>query len=159
MNIWGGVYDTILFLHILGVLLLVSGVVVAGVGFEAARRRRAPGEVALLLGLTRAGVALVGAGTVVGGVCGLWLVHLGHWGYGTGWVSAGTALFVAVLVLGGLGGQGPKRARIHAARLAAEGAAADAELRALLDDRRAQALNYASLLLLLVIVALMCFKP
>jgi hypothetical protein len=34
------VYDVAFFCHILGVLLFVSGVVVAGVGFEAAHRRQ-----------------------------------------------------------------------------------------------------------------------
>jgi len=48
-----------LFLHLLGVLLFVAGIVVAGVAFEAARRRELPAEVALLLGLTRVGVLLV----------------------------------------------------------------------------------------------------
>ncbi len=48
-----------LFFHLVGVFLLVAGLAVAGVAFEAARRRRSPAEVALLLGLTRIGVLLV----------------------------------------------------------------------------------------------------
>jgi hypothetical protein len=32
--------------------MLVAGTVVAGVGFEAARRRTAPAEIVMLLGLT-----------------------------------------------------------------------------------------------------------
>jgi len=40
--------------------LHVGGGVVAGVAFEAARRRRRPSEIALLLNLTRIGVVLVG---------------------------------------------------------------------------------------------------
>jgi hypothetical protein len=51
------------FFHILGVLLFVSGIVVAGAAFEVARRRQRPSEVALLLGLTRVGVVLVAIGT------------------------------------------------------------------------------------------------
>lgn len=152
-------YTVVLFLHLVGALLLGAGVAIAGVCFEAARRASAPAQVALLLGLTRIGVALVGAGGILAGVCGLWLVHLGHWGYGTGWVRDAIVLYVIALIIGGLAGQRPKRARLHATRLAAEGADSDAALRALLDDPVSRVANYVSLLLLVAIVALMAFKP
>jgi uncharacterized membrane protein len=148
-----------LFFHLLGAFSFVAGTVVAGVAFESARRRRTPGEIALLLGLSRIGVALVGAGTLLVLVFGLWLVHLGRWGYGAGWVDAALGLLVAAAVLGAIGGRRPKRVRKLAARLAADGAPVDAELRALLDDRVALAVNYLSALLVLAIVALMVFKP
>jgi hypothetical protein len=70
--------DWALFFHLLGAFLLVAGVTVAGVGFEVARRRRPPNEIALVLGLTRIGVLLVGLGSVIALPFGLWLVHLGH---------------------------------------------------------------------------------
>lgn len=152
-------YNVAFFFHILGVLLFVSGITVAGVAFEAARRRQRPAEVALLLGLTRIGVVLVAVGGVLAGVFGLWLVHLGDWGYGSAWVVCATALYVVVLLLGGLGGRRPKQARLLATRLAGEDAPVSRELRALLDDRVSRAENYGSLLLVLVIIALMCFKP
>jgi uncharacterized membrane protein len=152
-------YNIAFFFHIVGVLLFISGGVVAGVAFEAARRLQRPGDVALLLGLTRVGVALVATGTVIAGAFGLWLVHLGDWGYGSAWVDTSIALFLVVLILGALGGQQPKHARLLATRLTAEHAPHNDELRALLDDRVARAENYASLLLIVVIVALMCFKP
>jgi len=47
------------FFHIVGVMLFVAGIVLAGAAFEAARRRERPSEIALLLGLTRVGVVLV----------------------------------------------------------------------------------------------------
>jgi hypothetical protein len=65
-----------LFLHIVGALAFVSGVCVAGVGFEAARRRERLAEISLLLDLTRWGVALVAAGGLLVLACGLWLVGL-----------------------------------------------------------------------------------
>ncbi len=40
--------------HLLGALLFGAGIVLAGVGFETARWRERPAEIALLLGLTRA---------------------------------------------------------------------------------------------------------
>lgn len=147
------------FFHILGVMLFVAGMALAGAAFEAARRQQRPSEIALLLGLTRVGVVLVAVGTVLAGGFGLWLVHLGDWGYGTGWVDVSIVLFLVVIGLGGVGGRRPKEARLLASRLAAEDVAASRELRVLLDDRVSRAENYASLLLVLVIIALMVFKP
>ena len=148
-----------MFFHLLGALLFVAGIVLAGTAFEAARRRDRPSEIALLLGLTRIGVLLVAVGGLLVPIFGLWLVHLGHFGYGSGWVDAAIGLYVIVLVLGGLAGQRPKQARQLATRLAAEQAPLNEELRALLDDRLSRAENYASLLVVLVILVLMVFKP
>jgi uncharacterized membrane protein len=151
--------DVALFFHLLGALLFVAGIVLAGVCFEVARRRERPAEVALLLGLTRIGVVLVGMGALLLLGFGLWLVHLGHFGYGAGWVDVAIALYVVALALGAVGGQRPKQARRLAARLAADGAPSSAELRALLDDRLSLAANYASAVVVLAILALMVFKP
>jgi len=152
-------YNLALFLHLLGAMLFVAGIVFAGVGFEAARRRERPAEIALLLGLTRIGVLMVAAGTLLLAIFGLWMVHLGHWGYGSGWVAASIGMYLVALVLGGLGGQRPKQARRLAVQLAEQNAPVNGELRALLDDRLSMAENYGSLLLILVIVAFMVFKP
>ena len=151
--------DVALLLHLLGAFSFIAGAVVAAVGFEAARRRDEPAEIALLLGLTRVGVALVGAGMLLVLVFGLWLVHLGSWGYTAGWVDAALGLLVVVAVLGAIGGRRPRRARELASRLAAERSPATAELRALLHDRATRVANYASAMLLVAIVVLMVFKP
>jgi uncharacterized membrane protein len=115
-------------------------------------------DVALLLGLSRIGVLLVALGTVLVLGFGLWLVDLGDWGYGAGWIDAALGLFVTAVLLGAIGGQRPKRARKLAHRLATEGAPASAELRALLDNRPALAITYLSALLLLAVLLLMVFK-
>jgi uncharacterized membrane protein len=151
--------DVALFFHLLGAFSFVAGTIVAGVAFEVARRREAPAEIALLLGLTRIGVVLVGLGTLLVLGFGLWLVHLGGWGYGAGWVDAALGLLATTVVLGTIGGRRPKQARKLAVRLAAEGHPASDELRALLSNRASLAVNYASALLLLAIIALMVFKP
>ncbi|MGH2974557.1 MAG: DUF2269 family protein [Solirubrobacterales bacterium] len=130
-----------------------------GVCFEAARRRGRPGEIALLLGLSRAGVLLVVSGGVVLLGFGLWLVHLGGFGYGDGWIDAALVLFVATIALGAIGGQRPKQARLLASRLAAEGQSASPELRALLDDRLARAANYLAAGIAVAILVLTVFKP
>jgi uncharacterized membrane protein len=148
-----------LFFHILGALLFVAGIVVAGVVFESARRREEPGEIALLLGLARWGVLLVllGATLVLG--FGLWLVHIEALSYGTGWIQWAITLYVIALLLGGVGGRRPKQARRLATRLREEGAPITPELRALLNDRIADAANYLSALAVLAILVLMVFKP
>lgn len=148
-----------MFFHLLGALMLVSGIVLAGVAFETARRRERPAEIVPLLGLTRVGVVLVAVGAVLAGIFGLWLVRLGHFGYGSSWVDAAIALYVLALLLGGLGGQRPKQARKLATRLAAADEAMNGNLRALLDDRLSRAANYGSLMIVLVILVLMVFKP
>jgi uncharacterized membrane protein len=152
--------DLALFLHLLGVLAFVSGVALAGVAFESARRRERPAEIALLLGLARVGAVFVMAGGLLLLAGGLWIVGLeDDVDFGTGWISAALTLFVLALLLGGLGGQQPKRARLLASRLAEEGEGMHAELRALLDDPISRLANYASAALILAILALMVFKP
>lgn len=151
-------YNIALFFHLLGAFIFVSGIVLAGAAFEAARRRKHPAEIALLLSVTRIGVLLVAVGGLLLPIFGLWLVHLGDWGYGTGWVDWALGLYVLGLVLGGVGGQRPKQARKLASGLAAENAPVNDELRALLNNRVSLAENYASLLVVLTILALMVFK-
>lgn len=94
----------------LGALLFVAGIVLVGVCFEVARRRERPAEVALLLGLTRIRVVLVGVGAVLLLGFGPWLMHLGGFGCGAGWVDAAIALYVVALALGAIGGHRSKQA-------------------------------------------------
>jgi uncharacterized membrane protein len=148
-----------LFLHLVGAFLFVGGVIVAGIAFEAARRRRLASEIALLLGVARLGVVLVALGAIVVLPFGLWLTQLGGFGYDAGWIDAALGLFVVVSVLGAAGGQRPKRARKLAEQLARDGAEESPELRALLDDRLGLTVNYLSGALVLAILALMVFKP
>ena len=148
-----------LLIHLLGAFLLVSGMAVAGIASETARRRDASAEIALLLGLSRIGVALVGGGTLLVVGAGAWLANLGGFGFGTGWLMAAITLLVIAVALGAIGGQRPKQARLLATRLAAAGETVSAELRGLLDDRASRASNYASALLILAILVLMVWKP
>ncbi len=148
-----------LLIHLLGAFLLVSGMAVAAVASETARRRGASAEIALLLGLSRVGVALVGGGALLVVGAGVWLANLGGFGFSTGWLMAAVTLLVVAVVLGAIGGQRPKQARLLAGRLAAAGETITTELRGLLDDRASRASNYASALLILAILVLMVWKP
>lgn len=95
-----------LLLHLARVVLLFSGMAVAAVAQGAARRRELPGEIAVLLGLTCSGVALVAARALVlvGSV--LWLIEAwdGFYSLGDGWIA------------GGLGSSSPSCVGLRSAR-------------------------------------------
>jgi hypothetical protein len=151
-------YEIGLALHLLGVLLFFGGAMVAGVVFEAARRRSRPSEVALLLSVTRVGALFVAGGAVLLLAAGLWLADDVDV-FGDAWLLASLALFVLSLLLGAWGGQKPKQARRLATRLAAETDEPMPELRRLLDDPPSRVANYASTALVLVVLLLMVWQP
>jgi hypothetical protein len=150
-----------LLFHLSGVVLLFSGIAVAAAAEHGARGRERPAEIAALLGLTRLGVALVAAGALVAVGTGLWLIEAsdGLYSLGDGWIAGALGLLVLAFVLGALGGQRPKRARLLATRLAGESDTASGELRALLDDRHSRALNYAAGLCVVAGLVIMVWKP
>lgn len=151
--------ELFLYLHVLGALIFVSGVAVAGVAFESGRRRTSAAEIALLLGLSRVGVALVALGAILILACGTVLAQIEDLTLTAGWLGASLGLFILALALGAVGGQRPKQARRLAAKLAGEGSDVTSELRALLDDLLSRLANYLSLLIILAVLALMVFKP
>jgi uncharacterized membrane protein len=146
--------EVALFLHLVGVVTLFAGMAVAAVGLAAARRRERAEEIALLLGLTRIGVVLVAAGLLLAVACGFWLLGVTEFDLGDAWVATALGLVVAGAILGALGGQRPKRAR-----LLAEGGADAPELRRLLGDPLSLWLNAAAAAAYLAVLALMVWKP
>jgi uncharacterized membrane protein len=152
-------YEAALFVHLFGVALLAAGMGAAAVGLEWSRRRRRPAEVAAVLGVARVGVVLVGVGTLALLVGGFWLMQVGAYDLGDGWLSGSLGLFALAAFLGAIGGRRPKQARLYAERLARDGAPSDAQLRQLLDDRVALVLNYVSAVVMVVVLALMITKP
>jgi len=151
-------YEIGLAVHIFGVMVFSGGALLAGVVFETARRRGRPSEVALLLGLTRIGALIVVAGAVLALGAGLWLAGEVDQ-FGEAWLLTSLGLFVAAIVLGALGGQRPKHARLVAKRLADDGDEMTPELRRLLDDPPSRIANYGSSLLVVVILLLMVWQP
>lgn len=152
--------ETLLFLHLLGAFLFVSGAAAAAILQLAALRRERVDELATLLGAIRGAVAVVGAGAVLVLVFGIWLAEESGWGLGEGWVLASLALFAASMALGALGGRRDRHTRDLAERLAAERPDADpAEVRARLLHPLSLAANWGSAALVLAILALMVWKP
>jgi uncharacterized membrane protein len=152
-------YEAALVVHLLGGGFLAAGMGAAAVGLELGRRRERPAEVAALLSVARAGVLLVGLGSLALVVGGFWLMQVGAFDLRDGWLSASLGVFVLGALLGTLGGRRPKQARLQAERLVHEGAPADDQLRRLLDDRTALALNYASASAMVGVLVLMIVKP
>ena len=152
-------YEWLLALHITAAFLLVGGGVFAGALYGLARRRELPSEVALLLALLQIAVVTIGVGSIGSLVFGLWLVHVAGYGYGDGWIIGAVVFWLLAGALGGAAGNRDKRTRLLAERLAAEGDRPSDELHALVRDRISLALNSASTAALLVLLALMVWKP
>lgn len=150
-------YHALLLVHILGALTFFAGVVLAGLVLARARHATMASEVASILSLARIGVLLVAIGALVAGAFGLLLVWVGHYGFGSGWVVAAIVTYVGVVVLGGLGGAIPKRARLLATELGP--VEVSQQLRDLLWDTRSRLYNDVAFVLMLVLIYLMVFKP
>ena len=153
-------YEWLLMLHITGAFLLMGGGAAAAVLNIGAWRAETPGEIALLLRLIqRAVVPVIGAGSLLTLVIGLWLVHHVGYSYGTFWVWGAIVLWVVGNALGGRGGRHQAKARIEAERLAATGSATTDELRALVRDPVGNVLSWASGLAIVLVLVLMVWKP
>jgi uncharacterized membrane protein len=144
---------------VIGAFLFVSGAVAAGALQTLATRREKPSEIAVLLALTRPAVAVVGVGALLTLGLGAWLVHEEGWSWGDGWITAALLLWIASVVLGGIGGRSARHTRYLAERLAAEGDRPSEDLRRALADPVARALNYGSFLAVVAVLALMIWKP
>jgi hypothetical protein len=153
------VADAAVFLHLVGALLFVAGIIVAGIAHGAARRRQHASEVALLLGVARTGALLVALGAVLVLAFGLWPVGLRGHSLGEAWIAGALALFVLALVLGGLGGRRPRQARLLAGRHARDDDSVNHIFRRLLEDRASAAANYAAVVAVAAILALMVWQP
>jgi uncharacterized membrane protein len=153
-------YHWLLLFHMAGAFLVVGGATLAGIFNIAALRRERPSEIAILFRLTRIAVVSVMAGMTIALVFGLWLVaDLDFVAWSDAWVITALILWVVANGLGGNGGKRDKQTRELAEQLAAQGDQPSAELRARLRDPLSLALSWGSGLVVLVILALMIWKP
>jgi uncharacterized membrane protein len=149
----------LLFLHLAGTFLYVSGAVVAAVLRLAALRPDRPSHVALLLRAVRPAVPLIVLGLVVVLVFGFWLADRSGYDLGSTWLVITFVLLGWTVVVGGLTGRQDRHTRELAERLAREGDQPSAELSTRLRDPVNLALNASLLLATVGIVALMVWKP
>lgn len=143
-----------------GAFLLLGGAVFAAILNFAALRRERPSEIVVLYGLVRIAVASISAGMLLTIVFGLWLVaDLDFVKWSNTWVILALVGWVLANALGGMGGRREKGTRLLAERLAAEGDAPSAELRARMRDPLTLALSWGSGVVAIAILALMIWKP
>ena len=152
-------YDFALILHLVGVITVFSGMAIAAAALASGRRRDRARDVALLLGLTRVGVAAVGVGVLVVLATGFWLLVETPFAVDEGWVALALLLLALAALLGALGGQRPKRARLLAARLAGQDDSVTPELHRLLRDRVSGLANWTASAAMLGALVLMVWKP
>jgi uncharacterized membrane protein len=152
-------FDWLIALHVTGAFLLLGGGVLATVFSVAAQRSERPSEIALFLGLTRVAVVAIGIGALLTLILGLWLVTEANYSFGEAWIILSLILWLLSMGAGGAGGSRDKETRLLAEKLAAGVNETTPELRARLRDPRALALSYGSGLALVVVLALMVWKP
>jgi uncharacterized membrane protein len=146
-------------LHVTTAFFLVAGSVSAGIFNVLAIRCERPSETAYLLRLVRVTLPAIGIGAAGTLIFGLWLWHEKHYSFGAFWIWASLVLWVATNALGAIGGKHQERARKLAEQLAAAGDASTAELRALLRDRKGNAMSWLAGAATLGILVLMIWKP
>src|ERR671932_71207 len=109
-------YDWLLWAHMTGAFLLLSGAVAIGAIQLSALGRERPSEIALLLGLARIPERAIDAGALLTLVFGIWLAHYVGYGFGEAWIVAALVLWVVSMALGGIGGPAVRTARGRAER-------------------------------------------
>jgi uncharacterized membrane protein len=97
-----GLYDWLLFLHIVAAMVWAGGAVVLGVLAIRVVHDGEPGAVARFIGNMRmVGPVVLAPATVAVVGFGVWLVlDSAAWGFGQFWVQLALALFAAALVIG-----------------------------------------------------------
>ena len=152
-------YQWLLVFHVTGAFLLLGGGAFAASLNLMALGRDRPSDIVLLFGLIRIAVVAISIGTLLAFVFGLWIVHEADYGYGDGWVVAAIVTLIAASALGGVGGRRDEKTAKLARELGAAGGPPSAELRARVRDPISLALSYGSGLLLVLVLALMIWKP
>jgi uncharacterized membrane protein len=155
-------YDWLLFLDVATAFALVAALVVFWIIAVAGRNTDRPSESLRLFSIARPANILVVVGTLGTLIFGIWLaIDSAAYKVWDGWVLLAIALWAVAAGTGQRGGQTYAKGQKLAAQLAAEGRADEpsAELRVLLQDRRAMWLNIVSSVAVLAILVVMIYKP
>jgi uncharacterized membrane protein len=154
-------YDWLLLLHLIGAFAMVAALVLFSVVAVAARRVDRPATSLRFFRIAAPGGPLVGAGSFLTLVFGIWLaIDRDEYQVWDGWILAAIALWVVAVVSGQRSGGVYTRARKIAERLVADrGGEPSQELASALQSREGLVLHVVTSLSVLGILALMIFKP
>lgn len=155
-------YEVLLFLHILGVFLILAGSGVATATGIAMTRTNAVRAISLLARTARsAELFTIVPGALLAIVFGSWLVaEVGSYEFSDPWVSASYALWLlSIGISTGVLGPMLKRIDARATELGAQGVEASDELRAQAGDPKLALLGNLLHVMTLALLALMVFKP
>lgn len=154
-------YKTLLFIHILGVFLIVSGAGAAtALGIKMSKSRRSAAIAALSSLSIVAERYVIVPGAVLAVAAGSLLVHKAGYTFDQFWILASYVLWVTAFSIG-LGPLGRHSSRVnrHAQRLVAEGIEESDDLRAEAGARFASLLGAGQNLILLAFIYLMVVRP
>jgi uncharacterized membrane protein len=154
-------YDWLLFLHVLSAFAVVAGMVIFSVAIATGWNRDRPAEVVQLFRVSRIGDPLIGIG--MGGVLvfGIWLaIDIDGYELWDGWIIAAFVLWLLLGAIGSREGKVYNAARDRARELERSGGDSPSpELRSLLRSRRGLWLHLASVVIVLLFLLDMIFKP
>ena len=151
--------EALLFGHLVGAFLFVSGGVLATVSRVSAMRRERPSDIAAAMRGARTAIPLIGTGLAIAIGFGVWLTDRLGLDLGTSWLSWTFALLGWTVVVGAVAGRQDRHTRELAERLAAEGGVSTPDLARRLRDPVNLALSASLLAATIAIIALMVWKP
>ena len=154
-------YDWLLFLHVASAFALVAALVLYTVLIAVVWTKDVPTDVARLFRISKVGDVLIAVGSIGVLVFGIWLaIDADGYEVWDGWVIAALVLWFVMGAFGARTGKIYNVARDRARSLAREGDnAPNAELRALVQDRRGLWFHTGGIVVVLLLLIDMIFKP
>ena len=154
-------YQWLLAFHVLAAASLIAALVLFTVMVLSTRGTDVPSKVARFWGLGRFGMVIVSIGTLGTLFFGIWLaIDAEAYQVWDGWVLAAIVLWAIASASGQRSGVPYQKAGERARELLASGNdAPDAEIGALMRDQQAWILHWVTVVVTLVILVLMIYKP
>lgn len=154
-------YDWLLFLHVASAFALVAALVLYSVLIAVVWNKDVPGDVARLFRVSKVGDVLIAVGSIGVLVFGIWLaIDVDGYEVWDGWVIAALVLWLVMGALGSRTGKIYDATRDRARALVQEGSdAPNAELKAMVQDRRGLWLHVAGIVTVLLLLIDMVWKP
>lgn len=154
-------HDWLLFLHVLSAFALVAALVLYTVLIAVVWNKDVPTDVARLFRISKMGDVLIAVGSIGVLVFGIWLaIEDDRYKLWDGWVIAALVLWLVMGALGSRTGKIYNAARDRARSLVREGNnSPNAELRVLVQDRSGLWFHTGGVIVVLLLLIDMIFKP